>query len=96
MPPQLGLDLGAGQRATLMVRPEFVRFLTNGETADFVARGRLHGVYALGSRFQYEVELGSGTRATVEKLREDAFAGAPGSEVLLGFDADHVHLIGAA
>jgi len=79
-----------------MVRPEFVRFLADGETADFLARGRLHASYALGSRIQYEIELESGEKATVEKLREDAFAGAPGSDVLLGFDADHVHVIGGA
>lgn len=93
---QLGLSLPARGSATLMVRPEFVRFLADGETADFLVRGRLHASYALGSRIQYEIELESGERATVEKLREDAFAGAPGSEVLLGFDADHVHVIGDA
>jgi spermidine/putrescine transport system ATP-binding protein len=95
-PQQLGLALDPGHNATLMVRPEFVRFLSNGETADFVSRGRLHDSYALGSRIQYEVELASGMKATVEKLREDAFHGEPGSEVLLGFDAEHVHVIGSA
>ena len=95
-PGELGLALMPARRATLMVRPEFVRFLSTGETADFLLRGRLHGKYALGSRIQYEVELGSGMNATVEKLREDAFVGAPGSEVLLGFDADDVHVIGGA
>jgi spermidine/putrescine transport system ATP-binding protein len=93
-PHQLGLALDGSEGATLMVRPEFVRFLTNGETADFVTRGRLHASYALGSRIQYEIELASGTKATVEKLREDAFNGAPGDDVLLGFDSDHVHVIG--
>lgn len=90
----LGLPIAEGRRVTLMVRPEFLRFLTAGETADFLLRGHLIDHYALGSRLQYEVELASGRRLTVEKLREDAFSGARGSEVLVGFDADHVHVIG--
>ncbi len=92
-PAALGLDLPEAGAATIMVRPEFLRFLNGGETADFVLAGRMIEQYALGSRLQYEVELPSGRHLTVEKLREDAFAGPRGSEVEVGFDADHVHVI---
>lgn len=90
----LGMTLPASGRATVMVRPEFLRFLSEGETSDFLLRGRLVEHYALGSRLQYEIELPSGMHLTVEKLREDAFSGNRGDEVMIGFDADHVHIIG--
>jgi spermidine/putrescine transport system ATP-binding protein len=89
----MGLTLATGVAGTLMVRPEFVRFLTAGETADFIVSGKLHAQYALGSRIQYEVEAGNGKILTVEKLREDRFDGEPGDAVMLGFDADATHLI---
>ena len=78
---------------TLMVRPEFVRFLTSGETADFVVDGKVHADYALGSRIQYEVELMMGSMLTVEKLREDRFLGDLGDSVTLGWDIEHTHFI---
>ncbi|WP_026379789.1 ABC transporter ATP-binding protein [Afifella pfennigii] len=87
------IALPQGERGILMVRPEFVRFLVSGETADFIVRGILREEYALGSRIQYEVEAASGSRLTIEKLREDRFAGAIGSEVVLGWDVENTHLI---
>lgn len=90
---EMGFGLNPGEAGTLMVRPEFVRFLPAGETADFVIAGVLHAEYALGSRMQYEVEDMYGKMLTVEKLREDRFTGKLGDKVLLGFDAEAVHLI---
>ncbi len=90
------IALDKGERGTLMVRPEFVRFLKATETNDFVARGVLRADYALGSRIQYEVETADGSRITVEKLREDRYDGALGDEVVLGWDIDHTHLIRGA
>ena len=46
--------LANGQHATMMVRPEFVRFLQCGETADCIVSGTLHNDFSLGSRMQYE------------------------------------------
>lgn len=89
------LDLAAGEKATLMVRPEFVRFLAPGETADCVMNGELHNEFSLGSRMQYEVGIGDGRIATVEKLREDRFEGDYGDTVVIGWDIEHVHLIPA-
>ncbi len=88
----LGLALNPGNPGTLMVRPEFVRFLPPGETADFIVAGKMHAEYALGSRIQYEVEA-AGKMLTVEKLREDRFMGKPGDKVMLGFDGEAAHLI---
>ena len=88
-----GLALADGERGTLMVRPEFVRFFQPGETADFIVRGTMRDEFALGSRIQYEVEADNGAVLTVEKLREDRFSGAPGDQVLLGWDIENAHLI---
>ncbi|WP_227421502.1 ABC transporter ATP-binding protein [Pacificispira spongiicola] len=88
-----GVDLAPGETATLMVRPEFVRFLKSTETNDFVVKGLLRAEYALGSRMQYLVEAADGSHLTVEKLREDRYTGAIGDEVVLGWDIDHTHFI---
>ncbi len=90
---EFGIALDNGVTGTLMVRPEYVRFLTKSGTADFIVRGILRAEYALGSRIQYEVETSDGQTLTIEKLREDRFDGKGGSEVILGFNAESVHLI---
>ena len=84
-----------GEHGTLMVRPEFVRFLSgeNTEGVDFFVRGVLRDEFALGSRLQYEVEIESGANVTVEKLREDRFNGEMGSSVMLGWNSAHSHFI---
>lgn len=87
------LDLNEGECATLMVRPEFVRFIAPGETADCLINGELHNEFSLGSRLQYEVGIGEDRVVTVEKLREDRFTGAYGDQVVIGWDIEHVHLI---
>ncbi|WP_108881562.1 ATP-binding cassette domain-containing protein [Anderseniella sp. Alg231-50] len=89
----VGVGLDKGELGTLMVRPEFVKFLNGSQTNDFIVKGILRGEYALGSRIQYEVEASDGSNLTVEKLREDRYTGEIGDEVILGWDIDHTHLI---
>ncbi len=89
------LDLRSGEQATLMVRPEFIRFLAPGETADCLMNGELHNEFSLGSRLQYEVAISGDRVVTVEKLREDRFEGAYGDPVVIGWDIEHTHLIRA-
>ena len=93
---EFGITLAQSAQGVLMVRPEFVRFLTPGATSDFQVRGILRAEYALGSRLQYEVEAAGGQRLTVEKLREDRFDGRIGQEVVLGWDMETTHLIDEA
>ncbi len=90
---EMGISLPRGETGSLMVRPEFVRFLSSGETSDFVVRGVLRAEYALGSRIQYEVETADGSRLTLEKLREDKYPGIPGDSVTLGWDLENTHMI---
>jgi len=90
---EIGIALEKGDTGTLMVRPEFVRFLSSTETTDFIVTGVLRGEYALGSRIQYQVEAADGSILTVEKLREDRYEGALDESVILGWDVENTHLI---
>lgn len=86
-------NLQPGCTATLMIRPEFLRFLKTGETAECMLAGEMHNNFTLGSRIQYEVISGDGTVITVEQLRENKFDGTYGDKVILGWDLEHSHLI---
>ncbi len=88
-----GIELQPHETGTIMVRPECMKFLDSPDGADFSVRCTLKDEYALGSRMQYEFNTAAASVVTVEKLREDRFDGQPGSEVVLGFDASHIHLI---
>ena len=70
----------------LVVRPEFLRFLSAPGEAENCLRGRLYNEYALGSRIQYQVRVGERV-FIVERLRQQAFRGALDDEVLIGWDA---------
>jgi spermidine/putrescine transport system ATP-binding protein len=74
------------QKGHLVIRPEFLRFLTRPEEADNALAGRLYNEYALGSRIQYQVRSGEKV-FVVEKLRQQAYAGSLDDEVLMGWDA---------
>lgn len=88
-----GVSLSQSEHSVLMVRPEFIRFLSADETADFIVRGILRAEYALGSRIQYEVETAAGECLTIECLREHRCHGAIGDRVVLGWDVHNTHTI---
>ena len=92
-PVEAEFSLPKDTAGVLVVRPEYIRFLNNSETADFVIKGILKAEYALGSRTQYEIETKSKQIITVEKLREDRFIGAKDSRVTLGLDSGSTHMI---
>jgi spermidine/putrescine transport system ATP-binding protein len=70
----------------LVVRPEFMRFLKNGDSAENRLTGRLYNEYALGSRIQYQVRVGDHV-FIVEQLRQQAFKLSLDDEVAIGWDA---------
>jgi len=82
-PPESGELL---DKAFVVVRPEFMRFLGDGESADNRVEGIVYNEYALGSRIQYQVRVGEQV-FIVEKLRQQAFAGNLDDNVLIGWDA---------
>ncbi len=77
----------------LVIRPEFVRFLTDRSEADNAVTGRLYNEYALGSRIQYQVRVGEQV-FMVEKLRQQAYGGRIDDEVTIGWDAKDSILVG--
>ncbi len=79
-------DLAAGLEGTLMVRPEAIRFLAPGESAECMLEGTVVNEYVLGSRMQYSLRVGDKT-LSVEKLREDRYQGALDTKVSIGWDA---------
>lgn len=70
----------------LVIRPEFVRFLTTPQEAQNRVKGQLYNEYVLGSRIQYQVRSGEQV-FIVEKLRQQAYSGQRDDEVLIGWDA---------
>jgi spermidine/putrescine transport system ATP-binding protein len=70
----------------LVVRPEFMRFLSRPDEAENHLRGKLYNEYALGSRIQYQVRVGDHV-FIVEKLRQQAHHGRLDEDVLIGWDA---------
>jgi spermidine/putrescine transport system ATP-binding protein len=70
----------------LVIRPEFVRFLSAPGEADNALEGRLYNEYALGSRIQYQVRVGDQV-FLVEKLRQQAYAGRLDDTVTIGWNA---------
>jgi spermidine/putrescine transport system ATP-binding protein len=72
--------------AYIVVRPEFLRFLAPGESADNQLEGTVYNEYSLGSRIQYQVRVG-GKVMLAELSRARALADSNGARVVIGWDA---------
>lgn len=76
----------------LVIRPEYLRFISNPGEADNAVSGRLYNEYALGSRIQYQVRVGEKV-FVVEKLRQQPFTGKLDDEVWIGWNAADAILV---
>jgi spermidine/putrescine transport system ATP-binding protein len=81
--PSVSKDFHSGH---LVIRPEFMRFLSKAKEADNCIEGKLYNEYALGSRIQYQVRSGDKV-FVVEKLRQQAPNLSLDQDVLIGWDA---------
>lgn len=88
-PPRIPAGFSNGH---LVIRPEFLRFLSATTAADNTVTGRLYNEYALGSRIQYQVRVGESV-FVVEKLRQQAFTGKLDDDVIIGWDAADAILV---
>jgi spermidine/putrescine transport system ATP-binding protein len=70
----------------LVIRPEYLRFLRPGESAENQVEGVLYNEYALGSRIQYQIRVGEQV-FLVEKLREQRYHGQLDDRVTIGWEA---------
>lgn len=75
-------------RGFLVVRPEYLRFVSGDDHSDNVLRGRIVNEYVLGSRIQYHVSVG-GEVLTIERLAGESLpAGTgPDGDVHVAWDA---------
>jgi len=76
----------------LVIRPEYLRFISNPGEADNAVCGRLYNEYALGSRIQYQVRVGEKV-FVVEKLRQQPFSGKLDDDVWIGWNAADAILV---
>jgi spermidine/putrescine transport system ATP-binding protein len=92
LPLQLPAALGVGETRKLLIRPESLRFLTAGATADNSLPVRVLNEFSLGSRIQYHVEVAPGCTLTVERLREERTAE---TQAVLGWDTKDSQILAA-
>lgn len=82
-----------GDTATVIVRPETMRFVTGPSSADNLISGRIYNEYSLGSRMQYQVH--SGERIYLVEAARTAVAGiSAGDTVTIGWDARDAIVVG--
>ncbi|AJY47736.1 ABC transporter ATP-binding protein [Martelella endophytica] len=73
-------------KATVIIRPENMRFASHEGDAENILSGILFNEYALGSRVQYQVRAGKKTYL-LELPRGAAVSPGPNGEVMIGWDA---------
>lgn len=82
-----------GDTATVIVRPETMRFVTGPSSADNLISGKIYNEYSLGSRMQYQVH--SGERIYLVEAARTAIAGiSAGNTVTIGWDARDAIVVG--
>ncbi len=74
------------QTACIVVRPEFLRFIADGESAENRLQGIVYNEYSLGSRIQYQVRVGDKVML-VELSRGRALPSDADRTVTVGWDA---------
>ena len=80
-----------GTRCKLIIRPENVRVLRDGDTADCIAQGVLEDVIFVGGVTNFRVRLPDGVRLTAKRLTaETQLSLAPGAPLRLGWNAADV------
>ena len=79
--------------AFVVIRPEFMRFLGPGETADNRLEGVVYNEYSLGSRIQYQVRVGEKV-ILLELSRGRALPAGADRHVTIGWDAADAFTLG--
>lgn len=95
-PPRDGATL---DDAFVVIRPEFMRFLGPGESADNRLEGVVYNEYSLGSRIQYQIRVDAGAAGEkvflVELSRSRALPPGTDRQVTLGWDAADAFTLGS-
>ena len=77
----------------MVVRPEYMRFVGEGEHADNQLEGVVYNEYSLGSRVQYQVRCGDRV-VLVELSRARALGAVTDRIVRVGWDAADAIVVG--
>lgn len=85
------LDI-VGDEASVVIRPEYMRFVTEEAGADNTLTGTIFNEYSLGSRLQYQVRSRTGRTFLIEVPRAAAWKGD--GEVTIGWDAVNAIVVG--
>lgn len=88
-------DSGATlDEAFVVIRPEFMRFIGPGESADNRVEGVVYNEYSLGSRIQYQVRVGEKVMV-LELSRARALSPNADRRVTVGWDAADAFTLGS-
>ena len=88
-----GVPDGVSGKATVIVRPETMRFVPAGSSADNTISGVIYNEYSLGSRMQYQVHAGERIYL-VEASRTASGGLSAGDAVTIGWDAADAIVVG--
>lgn len=81
-----------GNEASVVIRPEYMRFVTADAGAENTLTGSIFNEYSLGSRLQYQIRSKSGRTFLIEVPRAGAWHGT--GEVTIGWDAQNAIVVG--
>jgi len=87
------VDETIGDDATVIVRPESMRFVSAASSADNLIAGKVYNEYSLGSRMQYQVHAGDRIYL-VEAARTSVPDLGSGDAVTIGWDARDAIVVG--
>jgi len=91
-----GAPLAVAETVKLVIRPESLRLLAAGESADNVARGTLREIVFVGGVSRSFVALAGGAVLSVKQLTARPGDAAPrGAEVRVGWDAERTIVLPA-
>lgn len=86
--------MAGAERAAVVIRPEYMKFLGAPGDADNVVSGRVYNEYSLGSRIQYQVRAGERV-FLIEMSRSQIRPGTGDGEVLIGWNAEDAIVVEA-
>lgn len=81
-----------GDEANVVIRPEYMRFVSDDTGADNTLSGTIFNEYSLGSRLQYQVRSRTGRTFLIEVPRAAAWKGE--GDVMIGWDATNAIVVG--
>jgi putative spermidine/putrescine transport system ATP-binding protein len=94
---QVDATLAPGQRVKAVIRPESLRILQAGETAENVAEGTVAETLFIGGVCRHYVSIADGLVLSLTQLTKGGAPALPaGTRIRVGWQGDHTLVLGAA